>query len=491
MKYVTVPKELSIKEVIKNRYTFAPSKFLDFRPKNFDKFISLDKLVVLSNKKQKILRSEKYFYLEIGDIDTYSGCLNYLENYGYKLPTLNPVKLMKDDLIISTVRTYRKGIGIIDKEYPNIVGTNAFLVIRSLLKNISKEYLLSLLRHDFFIEQILSLQNRGMYPRLERNNLNRVYVPLPRNEKEHELITILQKAYLNKQNEIRKKHNFILSKIENELLKNQKKILFRFAYPNVKELNTSKRMDAGFYGQRYKQKQFLIKNYLHNSKTLEELGYKIKRGQNLQVSCIGQSIYSLDKKDNFYNLIRPTSISEYGTIMEEEYLGNSGNLSNLEPGDIIFSGEGTVGKCILFVNPKEKMITNIHGIILNKKDHDIIRSAFVSCFLRFLRHWGVLDYISVGGQGGSLAMQYWKDVRIADFPPKKQEEIAKLYCNSNLSSPSQDCSLKTFLQNDKNWNEQAGILELDASARRIRKCITCLVDKIIADKKIEADCICI
>lgn len=112
----------------------------------------------------------------------------------------------------------------------------------------------------------------------------------------------------------------------------------------------------------------------------------MKRGSSLAVCQIGKSIYLDNFKKKFYTLIRPTNFSEFGTVEKFEYFGNPKKLTLLNTGDVVFSAEGTIGKCILFDNPKEKWITNYHGMILSKKDYKIKESAFITCFLRFLRH---------------------------------------------------------------------------------------------------------
>lgn len=44
-------------------------------------------------------------------------------------------------------------------------------------------------------------------------------------------------------------------------------------------------------------------------------------------------------------------------------------------------------------------------------------------FLRYLRKIGYFDYLSVGGQGGSLAMKYWDDVIIPKFSKDKMKTL--------------------------------------------------------------------
>lgn len=486
MKYINVPQSITVSELINNHHCYAPSKYSAFYPKDKSRFDVLSKLVEVKNEKEVIKSKLRYRYIEIGDIDTDTGRIEYRENFGVYVPNKRPLKVTKGDILVSTVRTYRKGVAYVNSLADNIVSTSAFLVFNQFKKGLTAEYLLALLRSDFFVEQILSFQNRGMYPRLDGDTIDSVFIPIPTKE-QLDYLTLLQRSLLNKQEEIQKKHDVILDKIEEELLNNQKKNIFVYNQPTLEEVGHTTRIDGSYYCEAYNYKQFLLQNYTHSAKSIDDKegwGYEIKRGQNLQESAIGKIIESDTKKTGFYKVIRPTNFSELGTVAFYGYLGNSNDLSTLEPGDIVFSAEGTVGKCVLFVTPHEKAITNIHGIILNKKDYNIEESSYISCFLRFLRKWGFFEYISVGGQGGSLAMQYWKDVKIPIFPPAKQQEISSLYCNQVGVEKFQSIGGKTFLEVDSEWNQKAGIVQIDEMAKKIQAEINRVINQIILGIKI-------
>ncbi|MGB3072865.1 MAG: restriction endonuclease subunit S, partial [Candidatus Moraniibacteriota bacterium] len=229
------------------------------------------------------------------------------------------------------------------------------------------------------------------------------------------------------------------------------------------------------------------KNYIRGAGTIEDWGFEISRGQNLQVSAIGNSIYSKQKKEKFYTLVRPTNLSDFGTVIKYEYLGNSRELAPISEGDIIFSAEGSVGKCMMFSNPRERTLTNIHGIVLNKKDHNKIESAFVCCFLRYLRNLGILDHISVGGQGGSLAMKYWKEIKIPFFSEEKQKEIAGYYYNPINDYRVEDESFEQIEKRDLQLNEAVGILQLDEQVKLLKEKTQTIVDTIINGKDVTID----
>jgi len=115
-----------------------------------------------------------------------------------------------------------------------------------------------------------------------------------------------------------------------------------------------------------------------------------------------------------------------------------------------------------------------------------IESAFVSCFLRYLRKIGILDYISVGGQGGSLPIKYWKDVKIPLFPESKQQEIAKLYYNP-VSYNTDKLSLDNFLSEDETITNESGILQLDEQIKTTKEQRNFIIDQIINDEKVKID----
>jgi len=486
MKYINVPQSITVSELVNNHHCYAPSKYSAFYPKDKSRFDVLSELVEVKDEKEVIKPELKYRYIEIGDIDTDTGRIEYKENFGVYVPNKRPLKITKGDILVSTVRTYRKGVAYVNSLAENLVSTSAFLVFNQFKKGLTAEYLLALLRSNFFVEQILSFQNRGMYPRLDGDTIDSVFIPVPTKE-QLDYLTLLQRSLLNKQEEIQKKHDIILDKIEEELLDNQKKNTFVYSQPTLKEVGRTTRIDGSYYCEAYNYKQFLLQNYTHLAKSIngeEGWGYEIKRGQNLQESAIGKIIESDTEKEGFYKVIRPTNFSELGTVASYSYLGNANDLSTLEPGDIVFSAEGTVGKCVLFVTPHEKVITNIHGIILNKKDHNIEESSYISCFLRFLRKWGFFEYISVGGQGGSLAMQYWKDVKIPNFPSVKKREIARLYCNQIDIEKFHFINSGTFLEIDSEWNKSAGVIQIDEMAKKIQAEIDLVINQIILGHEI-------
>jgi type I restriction enzyme S subunit len=482
------------KDIINNNCNLAPRQLATLSIANKNTSLLRDllkrKLVLSDNGNEVgsfnyILKSHKFFVrAKALQSESFLPFLTKETTIPIRPQVFTDFDLKEGDILISKDANIGEAV-ILDRDLPNHMLSGA--LYRLPVQDEYRYYILACLKHCYFRNQLDLIVPTGSTIRHAKTLFLDCKIPFPNHRPFDTMryVDILTQSIIYKEKEIRKRHQQILEEIERELLNNQRKNDFQYSLPKISDFYAKNRIDAGYYCEDYLYNQFIIENYKNGAKPIEKWGYNIKRGQNLQVSQIGRSIYSESYRKNFYVLIRPTNFSEYGTIEKFEYLGNPTDLSVLEPADIVFSGEGTVGKCVLFINPSDKWITNIHGIILNKIDHDMIESAFVSCFLRYLRYKGVFDYISIGGQGGSLVKKYWKDIVIPSFPEFRQKEIAKLYHNSEIGYQTKDCTLDNFLEFDNEYNQHAGIYELDQTAKILKERLNAAIDDIVNDKEVD------
>ena len=255
-------------------------------------------------------------------------------------------------------------------------------------------------------------------------------------------------------------------------------------YPTLEEVRTGLRFDAAVYAPAFKQQEHRIKNYAHGWANYKELGFEISRGQNLQVSCIGHSVYSDTPRPHFYRLVAPTDISEYRTVEAFRYLGNKRELDLVKQGNVIFGAEGFgKGRCVILVDEQHRSISNIHGVIFHPQDGSMTRGIFLGCFLGHLRKVGIVDAIGAGGSGGSLAMGT-RQVPIPRFPPGVQAAIAKLY-HHPAAPPAQKQTLATFVAWHKDWNENLGIWELDREMKTLQRTLAEVQEQIIEGRTVK------
>lgn len=484
-KYIKIPKQISITEYQENEYCLAPSKYSRFMPCDTVRYMSLDELCTESKKKIQFSIKNEYHYSEIGDIDVSNGSVNHSKFYGINLPSKNSKELRQGDIVISTVRTYRGGIGFIHDNLKNHCCSPAILVIRDVNKEITKEYLLSVLRTDFFIEQVLGFLNRGMYPRLDKTAMENILIPIPKRKELIEYITILTKAYNNKIQLISQKHNKILELIDSELKNNQKPNKYKFELLTIKDIQQTERLDTSLYSKDFKYWNFLVKNYVNGSKDLISRGFSWARGTSLEQGFIGTRIDSEKYHKGFYELVLPTNISQYGYVEKSTYIGTPTKLKTIEKGDIIFGGEGFgKGRTYVVIDDSHNVATNYHGIRIINTNNNLTESIFIRCFLAFWRSKGMIDFIGVGGSGGHCAPSYFHLIETPLFDDTKQKEIALLYHNPNSNYQADTFTLDNFLEQDNAFNETAGIYELDKTAKQLKEIINKAIDDIANDREV-------
>lgn len=491
--YIKTPSTTSFKEILDKDYSLSASQH---------------KHLLINNLNQLELRDfldrelkRKDLGIEIGS-DNYISDTNYFfikpkalqpENFTIdetkeSCQEMNPnsfvkMNLKKGDIIISKDSNVGEVI-ILDKDYPNYMLSGALykLPITKL-----KYYVLAFIKSDLFRQQIDVIVPRGSTIRHGKTMFLDCKIPIPNKNEEKAIkyIEMLTEAIINKEIEIKAKHKLILETIETELRDNQGSDKFEYKQPSLNELLDLDRMDSCLYSEDFKKKEFLIRNYINGVKTIHDLGFKISRGQNLQVSNIGKSIYTSKYHSDFYRLMMPKHLTKYGTVISDEYLGNSNKLKLVKKGDVIFGAEGNEkGRSIAIIEDLEPTITNIHGITLNQKKHDKTLGIFVKLILDYYRDKGLIDAYAVGGNGGSLAIKYWDYIKFPNFASEQIATIAKLYHNEDSLYDISSLNFEKFPSYDAEFNKKAGIYELDKSMKKLKKMLDIALNQVIDDENV-------
>jgi len=375
----------------------------------------------------------------------------------------------------------------VDKDYQNFIFSSHILKL-----NFTKNtfYIYAFLKHNIAKEQA-NFAPEGSIKGLDTFKLNfllDIKIPFPNYNTENtiQFIELLTQAIIHKEQLIKQRHESILQTIETELLNNQKPNQFKFELPTINEIENTGRLDTNLYREDFKKIVFQIENYTKCFQSIQDLGFTLSRGQNLQVSNIGDSVYSKKKYKNFYTLMLPKFLSKYGTVDKVEYLGNPNSLKTLQKGDLIFGAEGfEKGRSVVIIEEQDRVITNIHGITIQQEEHNVVKAIFVKCCLDYLRSKGLIDLYAVGGNGGSLAQKYWDIIPFPKFEESKQEEIAMLYHNPVSVYQADAFTLDNFLEQDNAFNETAGIYELDKTAKQLKEILNKAIDNIANDREVE------
>lgn len=488
--YVKTPTAISFSNIVEKDFTLSSSQYMD---------------LIMSNENFLYVRDFLSRPLQRKDLGVEVGSLNYigksthyflrtkaLQQHSF-LPEITSetalpimpncfvtMNLKKGDLIISKDSNIGE-IVILDKDYPNYMLSGA---LYKLPVSDKKFYLLAFIKQNIFREQLDFMVPKGATIRHAKTIFLDCKIPMPNHNTDNTIkfVEVLTQAIINKEQLIKERHESILNFIEQELIANQKANIFNFELPTINEIEKVGRLDTNLYCEHFKKVVFQIENYTKGFQTIQELGFSLSRGQNLQVSNIGDSIYTKKKHNNFYTLMLPKFISKYGTVDKVEYLGNPNSLKILQKGDLIFGAEGfEKGRSIVIIEEQDKVITNIHGITIQQKEHNVSKAIFVKCCLDYLRRKGLIDLYAVGGNGGSLAKKYWDIIPFPKFSENKQKEITKLYYNPENKYQAGTFTLDNFLEQDNAFNKTAGIYELDKTAKHLKFILDQCIDNIIND----------
>lgn len=490
MQYVSIPKELPFSEIRASEACFAPGRYVRFIPPKAASgihFVPLDKLIFLRDSRIATKKNKIYRYAEIGDIDVGTGGIVFRSMVGYRLPTNRPLIAKNGDIIVSTVRTYRKGIGCVADDGEDLVTTNAVLNIcgvTDFAPNLTMLYVYSFLRTDFFVEQVWSMLNRGLYPRMDKGALDKILIPIAEDKRVIRYVSAITQAIIEKDKAIRERHDAITSTIEEELSTNNRGKAFHYAFPVISEIKESSRFDSGLYCTGFRSFKHRVDGYKRGTTCLSKMGVRTRRGPNLAVSVIGRSLYSEEPKPGWYQLIRPVNISKYGTLAQREWLGIKKTLPLVQQGDLIMGCEGfQKGRTIVMVDHIERCTTNFHGTVIYWPDSELWQIIFLRCFLTFLREYGVIDWVGVGGSGGHMSPDYFDYLPIPKFPEDKQGEIARLYHHTAPPPPVKP-TLDTFVDWHRRWNAGLGIWELDREMKALQRTLFEVQEQIIEGKMV-------
>ena len=494
MQYVSTLPAVDYKTIVSNNYSFSAAQYRGFR---------------IKNKNRKKVREFLVRPLTRNDLGVEVGSLNYIEYSPCKFlrtKGLQPHSFIPDitseslefvrpnafvnchltegDIILSKDSNIGE-VAMLERDYPDTMLSGA---IYKLPVGADKYYLFAFLKHPLFKEQLDYLTPKGSVIRHCKTLFLDCEIPIPNVETDATMkyIETIVKAIVTKERLITERHNEILRLIEKEIDNNQAGREFSYEMPTYSEIRELGRLDSKPYCETFKKAIFKIKNYKGGYQTIEGLGFTMSRGQNLQVSSIGKSIYSDIYYPGFYTLMLPKSFSRFGTCEKIKYLGNPRALKTLKVGDLIFGAEGfEKGRSIVVVESSSKTITNIHGITIKQVTHGNLTDAvFVKCFLDYLRNYGLIDMLAVGGNGGSLAQKYWGLIPFPVFPERLKTRIAKLYHNADADYDAVHITDSNFEARNAAFDKIAGICELDKIVKHLKLLLNSAIEKIANDEMV-------
>ena len=491
--YINVPNSTTLNEIKERNYTLSATQYKTFCVKNKNLILVRDLLdrelkrtdLGIEVGSEEYVDNSKYVFIKTKALQEESYIINEAKDATEYITSkaFENMNLKKDDILISKDSNVGEII-ILDKDYPNAMLCSG--IYRLPITN-HKYYFLAFAKSDLFRQQIDFLVPRGSTIRHGKKKFLECQIPFPNKNKIDTVnyIECIMKAIIEKEIAIKSKYYNAMECIGLELSSNQNDVKYKYELPTLQDLKSLDRMDSSLYSRDFKKKEFLVRNYKYGTSNIKELGFSISRGQNLQVSNIGKSVRTSEKRNGYYKLILPNYISKYGTITKTEYIGNSSKLKVLKTGDIVFGAEGNEkGRSFVVIKSEDNAITNIHGITLNHGKENLNKSIVVKLFLDYYRMQGMIDAYAVGGNGGSMAIKYWDFLKFPNFPEDIENKISLFYYNNKNYNVS-NLTLKEFVEYDKKFNKEAGIYEIDLSLKYLQSLLDNAIKMIADDEEVK------
>lgn len=193
---------VGIHDIINNKYNLSESFYSPqynniiekIKKQNYER---LKDIVEFNYSKNKFSEDEIYKYIEIADINSYTGeIINCTEILGEDLPSRASYRLETNDIIVATsgnaIGTKKQTKAIITDNYNNCICTNGFTVMKS--KKYSPYFLLNFFNSDVFLKQVLKYKYGTAIPCIGREEFENILVPIPNNDEIENIETKIEKA---------------------------------------------------------------------------------------------------------------------------------------------------------------------------------------------------------------------------------------------------------------------------------------------------------
>lgn len=126
-------------------------------------------------------------YVEISDVDSVSGIKNYTDYTFGNAPSRARRIARKNDVIISTVRTYLKAIATVKED--GLIVSTGFAVIRP--TKVNQQFLAYSLLNDDFLGEVISKSVGVSYPAINSTDLIEIKIPIPPKDEQEIIATYL------------------------------------------------------------------------------------------------------------------------------------------------------------------------------------------------------------------------------------------------------------------------------------------------------------
>lgn len=139
---------------------------------------------------------EYYNYIEIGDVNIGDGASKPHFVANEELPANGKLKAEKGNLLISKVRPYRGAVSIVEEDYPNLVVSGAFTILRNKINSdFNNEVLKVLLRTSIYKDWLLQFNVGTSYPVIKDEDILNLPIPIIDKTIQQQIAELIQESF--------------------------------------------------------------------------------------------------------------------------------------------------------------------------------------------------------------------------------------------------------------------------------------------------------
>ncbi|XMB71441.1 hypothetical protein RJI07_04810 [Mycoplasmatota bacterium WC30] len=480
MNYIDKISQVKKSNILSNNYIFSPVRHFSVINSEKESYL-IDLLDISSNKISINNKKMRFYYVEIGSINKINGLIEPTSRMPIELSSNKLCRLRKDDILISTVRTYLGGIGIVDDNVENYVCSNSIIVFRRKDKTVPLYYIFSILRTPYFFEQVKLILNTSMYPRMDKESLNRLVIPRISNKngdssKIEELVSLMQKNLLIKEKEIYERYKTIDNYIIEELKTNQTNEKFNYKWPRKNEISLNTRFDSGMYTCQFKENFYYINNYKFGVEYLSKSN--IKSGSTPKTRI-------MNPKNEKYKWITPTDINDFGLLDSINYI-DMPNSNNIKKDSMLIINRTSKGKYGEYVGISMFYDYGISGDAHHNQGIYRVEGGksdllFYTAIFNTTLYRKICASMTTGSKMKEMKSHDFSLIPIPKFDKTKRNLVNKMMYNEvEYIRKSQNEYINYEIERSKNL----GLYQLREESRKMRKFIDHLIDRTILNKNI-------
>lgn len=428
---IEVSTEIRSDEVVSKNHSFSPSQYKCVRIANENSVALgelLDRPLSTSDKgvevgSQRYISNSPFMFVRTKGLQRESFLPSFSsESVVPILPSsFMNCRLQKGDILISKDSNAGEAI-ILDRDYPRhmISGGIYKLPIKK-----QKLYVFGLLKSAFFRTQLEFLVSRGATITHAGKRFLDCKIPFPNQDNKEEAVEYVERlveTIIEQEKSVRARSEKINKNIEKELL-NQKRRNFHYEYPTDKEIRNETRLDTRKYGPRFREIDFLLRNYAE--------GFSVINKENIKSGTTPERRKKGADAELEYLWITPTSIADYGVLKERERItcekNNLGKNAMLLVNRTSRGDQGEyVGIAMFFDAALYGAAQHNQGIyrVEGYSDTDLL---FMSCFMNCGSMRLYCAGLTMGSKMKEIKASQFLEIPFPNFPDSFKKRIANMY----------------------------------------------------------------